>query len=92
MLATALAAVAMTVAIVGVGMLGTLVVQMVVVVRMLVAMLMAVGMLVGMGHTVVGVLMGMGMRMLVVMAVTADMIVMQMHKKVSFAFFLYYTD
>ena len=59
-------------------------------VAMVVAMLMGVGM--GVGHTVVGVLMGMGMAMAVVMMTAGNMIVIQMHKKFSFAFFFIITD
>ncbi len=40
-------------------------------------------MLVGMGHTIVGVLMGVGM----LMVVSANMIGMQMHSRFSFDFF-----
>jgi len=89
MLAATSAAGALTAAVVGMGMLRTLGVEVVVVMGMLVGMLMGVGMLMAVGHTVMGVLVGMGMGMLVVMIVmmTADMIVMQMHKYRSFSFF-----
>ena len=89
MLAATSAAGALTAAVVGMGMLRTLGVEVVVVMGMLVGMLMGMGMLMAVGHTVMGVLVGMGMGMLVVMIVmmTADMIVMQMHKYRSFSFF-----
>ena len=50
---------------------------------------MAVG--VGMGHTVVGVLVGMGMLVAVVMMTATYMIVIKMHSKNSF-FFYYSKD
>jgi hypothetical protein len=43
-------------------------------------------MFVGVGYTVVGVFMGMGVMMLV----AADVIMINMHNKCSFSFFLYY--
>ena len=68
----------MTAAIMGMGVLRTVLVQVLVIVGMGMVMLMGVGMLVGMGNAVVGVFVG--MRMLVVMGVTAgNMIVMQVH-------------
>ena len=42
-----------------------------------------------MGNTVVGVLVGVGM--LVVMGMTADMVRMMMHNAFSFSFFFYYS-
>ena len=90
-LALALAAAAAAAAAVGVGVFMAMLVQMVMVMGMFVIVRMLMGMLMGMGDTVVGVFMGVGM--LVVMVVTAaeNMIVMDVHGRVSFAFFLYYT-
>jgi hypothetical protein len=79
MLALRSAAVAMTAAVMAVGMLVTVVVQMLVGVGMAVFVGMAVAMLVGMGHTVVGVLMGMGMGMLMTVVVVMDVIMIVMH-------------
>ena len=64
-------------------------VQMIVGVGMLVVMCVAVGVFVGMGNTVMGMLVGMGM--VVAVAVTAYMIVIDMHGDISFIFFFYYT-
>jgi hypothetical protein len=88
MLTTACAAGAVSGAIVAMGMLHALGMEMIVVMGMGMVMLvgMAVGM--GMGHAVVGVLVGVGMFM--VMGMTTDMIMMQMHFRFSFVFFLYY--
>jgi hypothetical protein len=44
-------------------------------------------MFVGMGHTVVGVLVGVGVVMLMCVAVATDVIMIQMHKKFSFCVF-----
>jgi hypothetical protein len=86
------AAVAISAAVVGVGMFGAVVVQMLMVVGMLVGMFMSVVVSVGMGHTVVGMFVGVGMGMGVVMMVTAHMIVIQMHNDRSFMFLFYYND
>ena len=75
----------MMTALMGVGVCVALAVQMVVGVGMLVVMLMAMCMGMGMGDTVMGVLMGVGM--LVVVAMTTDMIVVDMHRKSSLHFF-----
>ena len=89
MLALLAAGAALVAALVGMGVLGAMVMEMIMGVGMRMIVGMGMGMLVGVSNTVVGVLMGMGM--LVVMGMTADMIVMQMHGWFSFAFFLYYS-
>ena len=58
--------------------------QMVVGMGMVMVVFVAVCMLVGMGHAIVGVFMGVGM--FVVMAMTAHMIVMDMHRESSLHF------
>ena len=68
-------------------MLAVVIVQMLVGVRMLVIVFVSVGMFVSMGNTVMGVLMGMGV--FVIVAVATDMVVMDMHNGISFAFFFY---
>ena len=80
----------MAAAVMGVGMLRTLVVQMVMLMGMAVIVLvdMIVGM--GMGHTVVGVLVGMGVGMFVVVAVATNMIVIKMHSNTPLGFFFSY--
>ena len=85
MLASALTAVAMTAAVVGmiVGMAMIVSVTMIVQVLMLMGMgmIVAVSMVVrmGVGHTVMGMLVGMGMIMFMVVAAAGDVIVMNMH-------------
>ena len=92
MLALGGAAVAMAAAVVGMGVLRALGMEMLMGVGMLMVVDVSMGMLMGVGMSVVGVLMGMSM--LVVTGVTADVIVMQMHGNFSFAFFflLYLRD
>ena len=85
-----LAAAAMTAAVMGVVMLVTVVMQMLMAVGMLMVMVMHMAMLMGMGNTVMGVLMGMGMLVVMAVAMTADVIVIQMHGRFSFCFSLYY--
>ena len=79
---TAVAVMAAFVAVI-VGM--TLAMQMVVGVGMVVVMFVAVGMLMGVSNTVVGVLVSVGMFMVV--AVAADVIVMNMHNEISLRVF-----
>ena len=85
-------AVAAAAAVVAVVMGVTLTVEVVVGMGMIMVMLMlmAVCMLVGVGDTVMGMLMGVGM--FVIVAMTANMIVMKMHNKSSLRFSFYYTD
>jgi hypothetical protein len=78
------AAVAIVAAFVGMVVRMAVLVQMIVVMGMLVIVGVAMGMFVGMGNTVVGVLMGVGMVMGV--AVTAYMLVINMHRDISFIF------
>jgi hypothetical protein len=80
MLAMAVAALAVMVTFMAVFVGVGLAVEMVVLVGVLMVMLVGMGMLVCMGHTVVGVLMGVGMFVLVGVSAGAEMIVMQMHK------------
>ena len=72
-------------------MFGAMVMEVLVVMGM--GMIMGVRVIMGMGvsHTIVGMFMGMGVGMFMVMGMTAHMVVMQMHGKFSFAFFLYYS-
>ena len=90
MLAATAATAAIAAAIVGMMMLGAMGVEMVVVMGMGMIVVMAVGVGMGMGNTVMGVLMLVGMFM--VMGMTGNMIVMQMHKYRSFAVFYIITD
>ena len=78
-------------AVMGVGVLSAMVVEMLVVMGMGMIVSVCVVVCMAVGHTVVGMFMGMGVGMFVVMGMTAHMIVMQMHGKFSFAFFLYYS-
>ena len=79
MLASALTAVAVTAAVMGMVMGVTVLMQMI----MLMGMDMIVGMgmivLVGMGNTVMGMLVGMGMVMFMVVAAAGDVVVMDVH-------------
>jgi hypothetical protein len=90
MLTFAGAIVAMATAVMRVGMLCALVMEVVVLMGM--DMVVAVDMLVGMGvgHAVVSVFVCMGVGMLVVMGMTAHMIVIKMHSDAPLLFFLYY--
>jgi hypothetical protein len=94
-LTLAAAGTALAAAIVGMGMLVAMIVQMLVIVGMGMVMLMGMAMLMGMGNTVMGMLMGMlmgmGMAVLVMVGTAGNMIVMDMHCRFSFAFFLYYS-
>ena len=82
------AAGAVVVTFVGMSMGSSLGMEMIMLMGMGMVMLVGMRMGVGMGNTVVGMLMGMGM--LVVVAVAADMIVMLMHSYILLAFFFYY--
>ena len=60
---------------------------------MLMVVVVAVCMLMGMGHAVMGMFMAVSVGMVVVMGMTGQMVVMDVHKQASFLkFFLYYTD
>ena len=95
MLASALTAVAMTAAVVG--MLMVVIVGMAVIMQviMVVGMCMIVGVCVIMGmgvsNTVVGMLVGVGMIMFMVVAAAGDVIVMDVHMVSPLRFFFYYT-
>jgi len=82
--------VAVTCALMRMGMLGAVIVKVVVVMGMtvVVGVLMVVG--VGVGNTVVGVLVGMGVGM--GMAVAAHMVVINVHNIAPLGFFFYYTE
>jgi hypothetical protein len=84
-LALACAIVAVAGAVMGMGVLRALLVQMVVLMGMHMVMLVSMVVGVGMGHTVVGVLVGMGVGMFVV--VGAHMIVMNVHSNSPLRFF-----
>ena len=68
----------------------TLTVQVIVLVGMLMVMLVSMLVGMGMGHTVMGMLVSVGVVMFVCMGAMAQMIVMQMHSHRSFAFFFHY--
>ena len=87
MVAGRCAALAAARAVVAVGVGIAVVMQMLVAVGMLVRMFVSVDVLVGVGHTVVGVLMGMRMLVLVNMVTAGNMIVMKMHSEFSFRHF-----
>ena len=66
--------------------------QMLVRMGMLMVVGMTVAMLVGVGNTVVGVLVGVGMGMLVAVIAGADMVMVQMHREISFFGIFLYRD
>ena len=68
----------------------TLAVEVVMLMRMGMVMAVGVGVLMGVGMTVVGMLVGMAVAVLMVMS--ADMIMVKMHKDLSFSFFSYYNS
>ena len=89
--AVAVMAVLMIVAagtLVGVVMVCAVIVEMIVGVGMGMVMGMSVGVLMGMGMTVMGMLVRMSVLVVMLVAMTADMIVMDMHGKISFCHFL----
>ena len=91
MAALAAAGAAVAGAIVGMGVFLAMVMQMLVVVGMGMVMGMGMAMRMGVGNAVMGMLVGMLMSMLVGVGTAGDMIVMNMHVRFSFAFFLYYS-
>ena len=80
----------MTCAVVGMGMFAALVVQVVMLMGVNMVVSVDMGVFVGMCNTIVGVLMGMVVGMFVVVVMTANMIVIKMHRKAPLRFFLYY--
>ena len=70
----------MAAAVVGMGVLVTMVMEVVMVMGMGMIVGMAVAVLMGMGNAVVGMLVGVGVGMLVVMSAAGHMVVMDMHK------------
>ena len=70
-------------------MLMTVCVEMLMLMGMGMAVVVGMFMGMGMGNAVVGVLMGMGVVMLVAVIAGADMVVMQMHREISFRNFFF---